>query len=197
MTFMANSTPPNQPDELLQVLEQLDLQANKTFFAESEIGRPILRNGIVRGDSNCKISSASILADAVSGVFGDGANAEPDKGYSNDRYCVWIIKGVDCESATYPCQSLVEVQFDKLRVWSGDFVRVYSHPNRNCAFDGGQQLVAQFSGIHDEKKPLPSPVRAKGCLSVIFQTGTPTNPTKSFTLKRLTFPYSSCCTFRW
>lgn len=167
-TILANNAAYGQPDTVLSALEALDKESLRSPFAESEYGRAG-PDGDHVGQSNCGGSSPVQLSEN-NGFFGDGANAMPGQGYSNDLDCTWILKSVDCESPSDPCQRSVEVAFTRMRVWSGDFVRIYSQPQNACGSnDGKEELVAQLSGIYDETM-LPPPFRAKGCLLISFQT---------------------------
>ena len=78
----------------------------------------------------------------VNGTIGDGANALPGHSYSDNQFCRWVI---------HPIDGLVEVRVQKLWLWSGDFLHIYSGGVSDCP--GGNKprtLLAQLSGIYDD-----------------------------------------------
>jgi hypothetical protein len=61
----------------------------------------------------------------------------------------------------------VELFFENARIWSGDYIRVYSAPYDDCNVSSDEKvLLAQITGLQ-----LRSPnVRANGCILVNFKT---------------------------
>jgi len=145
-------------DELLHTLEGLDVFFGRSPFALSEIGRD-------GGDSTC---SGHVVVDSSShglvGSIGDGANGVSGTSYSDNLNCTWELRAAaDARN--------VQISFDSLRLWSGDFVRVYTNSfSQECApGDPSNVLVGQFSGFMSDQGPLP-PLRGVGCLLVELLT---------------------------
>jgi len=161
-TFFVSSSSAGA-DLLLQTLEDLDDATNRTPYAFQEIGRE-------NGDSIACIYEQQIRIgenSPVTGVFGDGANGEDGKSYSDELLCGWEIRGVDCERSSDKCNSVVEVNFTSLRVWSGDRVRIYADSNFDCTANAATAyVIAESSGFGR----LPPSVSARGCIRVEFQT---------------------------
>ena len=145
-------------DELLHTLEGLDVFFGRSPFALTEIGRD-------GGDSTCR---GHVMVDSSSqglvGSIGDGANATSGTSYSDNLNCTWELQAAtDARN--------VQVTFDSLRLWSGDFVRVYTNPfSLECVpGDPSNVLVGQFSGFISDQGPL-APLRGVGCLLVELVT---------------------------
>lgn len=152
-----------EPDLLLKALEDLDAMSNRPPYASVEIGR-------AGGDSrSCDSSPIWIgTSNSILGAFGDGANATRGLSYSDGLKCEWEIRGVDCESPFDDCNSVVEVIFGTVRLWSGDRLKIYSdHVTFNCTSESSSYLVAEWTGFHETDSP---PVRAYGCLRVVLET---------------------------
>ena len=95
-------------------------------------------------------------------------SGRPGKSYSDNLHCTWEIRAVDCVDPEHDtCQRFIELSFVMLKLWSGDFVRVYSDPSRQRCQIGSDSLVleAKLSGFF-----LPPMLKAKGCLLVVFET---------------------------
>ena len=116
--------------------------------SDNEIGR----NGI--GDSTCGGTTAAAGSDddfvmdisgsdPLVGTIGDGANGRIGRSYSTNQHCRWIIRSVDCEPGDLVinpdggsnnldtwCQSYVSISFRALKLWSGDFIRIYTDPTK-------------------------------------------------------------------
>lgn len=164
----ANSIPPvssasGNPDLLLSTLEDLDDTSGRSSYASFEIGR-------VFGDStSCAGNQQNWIGNdgPITGFFGDGANGEDGKSYSDELLCGWEIRGVDCEDPSDACKSVVEVSFTDLRLWSGDKVRIYADSEFNCTANSTTSyVIAEASGFG---QPPPS-VNARGCIRVVFDT---------------------------
>lgn len=163
----ANTVPPvdsstNGHDLLLRSLEEIDNATRRSYYAEFEVGRH-------DDDSTCMINGPERLGFGrpVTGEFGDGANGEKGKSYSDDMYCEWQIRGFDCESPSDRCESLVQIDFPRVLLWSGDFLRIYADPEYECTADSDSSyMVAQISAFNET---APS-IRVKGCLRVVFQS---------------------------
>eukprot|EP00977_Amphora_coffeiformis_P016568 scaffold5168_cov176-Amphora_coffeaeformis.AAC.6 len=151
------------PDMLLRTLEDLDDATNRSPYASQEIGR-------VNGDSiACRDNQLNRIGEdsPVIGEFGDGANGEEGKSYSDELLCGWEIRGIDCELLSDECNSVVKVTFTNLRLWSGDKVRIYADSNSDCTANSTTAyVIAEASGFG----VLPPSVSARGCLRVEFQT---------------------------
>ena len=149
-----------EPDDLLRALEGEDIINGRSPYSDTEVGR-------VDGDSNCLASTLIASNSPVTGTFGDGANGIDGQSYSDDLSCEWEIRGVDCEGPSDSCNSLVELNFEVLRVWSGDLVRIYADPDFRCKSDSpSSHIIAQATGFDE----LPPTIRAQGCLRVVFET---------------------------
>ena len=141
-TVVVDNEPGNLgPDPVLGLLEKLDNDAAKSQYAKFEVGRAS-EGSLTAGDSNCR--DDHIISDelVVNGTIGDGANALPGRSYSDNQFCRWVI---------HPIDSLVEVRVQKLWLWSGDFLRLYSGGIEDCP--GGNRermLLAQLSGMYDD-----------------------------------------------
>lgn len=73
--------------------------------------------------------------------------------------CWWVITTRD----GWP----VELSFSRVRVWSGDYIRVYSGPSQDCSPESGTKiLLGQITGL-DIKLPV---FRERGCILVHFET---------------------------
>ncbi|CAB9498601.1 polymerase 14 [Seminavis robusta] len=95
----------------------------------------------------------------------------PGKSYSDNLNCWWEIRAVDCNDPDQQaCNRLVDIELTSLRLWSGDFIRIYSDPIfKRCQPDSTSNvLVAQLSGFQ-ERSSLPN-FRGRGCLLFQFQT---------------------------
>mmetsp|Transcript_2323 Transcript_2323/g.4941 ORF Transcript_2323/g.4941 Transcript_2323/m.4941 type:complete len:1585 (+) Transcript_2323:305-5059(+) len=148
------------PDAVLSQLEALDNEAGRSPYAANEIGRASVN--LTFGHSNCTVDSIISEPSMVNGTFGDGANALPGRSYSGKQHCGWTIHALD---------GLVEVRVQRLRVWSGDFVRIYSG-GAGCPGDKPRTLLAQLSGMY-ENEDLPDalpPFRSSACIVVEFDT---------------------------
>lgn len=83
--------------------------------------------------------------------------------------CTWEIRADDCFTSNDLCQDLVSVELTSARIWSGDFIRIYTDLDNNCTPDSDKKiLLAQVSGDYSNGD-FP-PVTAKGCLLVQFLT---------------------------
>ena len=170
---------------LLAEIDRFNLLNGNSPFALTEVGRGI------QGDSLCE-EGVIIADDSRTGQIGDGANGKRrhhwlkfpssniqelkrffsigrlGKSYSDNLNCTWEIRAVDCvDPEQDSCQRFVELSFVILKLWSGDFVRVYSDPLRQRCQAGSDSLVleAKLSGFF-----LPPMLKAKGCLLVVFET---------------------------
>ncbi|CAJ1951940.1 unnamed protein product [Cylindrotheca closterium] len=124
-------------------------------FANSEIGR-------TSGDSNCPEEGLINLSNRAIQIS-DGADAIAGKSYSDNLKCSWRVLRDDPND-------VVEINFQRVKVWSGDSVRLYSSRYANDCLPSNPSLVllAQISGF-DLAQSLP-PLRALGCLLVEFVT---------------------------
>ena len=150
-------------NNLLEEFDRLD----DTPFAEYEIGRVPQNSEDFHGDSTCDgISVLDVLTSPQTGVIGDGAHAFPLKSYSDNLNCTWVIWASDSK-----CQDIISLTFERFRVWSGDFIRVYTDPH--CQVNRASNiLLGQFSGdftSDDKIQQLPS-ISSKCCLMVNFIT---------------------------
>ena len=163
----SNIVPPvsstkNGPDLLLRALELNYNATKRSIYADDEIGRH-------SGDSTCMIGGPVKVGASfpVTGEFGDGANGEQGRSYSDDMYCEWEIRGVDCENQGDQCESLVQIEFSRVRLWSGDVVRIYADPQNECTgISESSYLIAKVTGFDN----TPPSIRARGCLRVVFES---------------------------
>lgn len=94
------------------------------------------------------------------------------KRYSDNLECTWEIRSPDCEDPEKDaCEQFVQLRPIALRLWSEDYVRIYSDPVNNVCQPGAPSnvLEAQLTGFYDDISSLPA-FRAKGCLLVELQT---------------------------
>ena len=127
------------PDAVLGQLEVLDNEAGRSPYAANEIGRA--SGNLTFGHSNCSVDIIISGPSVLNGTFGDGANTLPGRSYSDKQHCRWTI---------YPLDGLVEVRVQRLRVWSGDFVRIYSGGVSGCPGNKPRALLAQLSGMYED-----------------------------------------------
>lgn len=159
-----NSTQ-NGQDQLLRALEVNDQSSGHSFYATEEVGRS-------GGDSTCMTNVANGIIrlgsnSPVEGEFGDGANGDQGKSYSDNMHCEWEIRGVDCGFPSDICNALVQLEFSRVRLWSGDFIRIYADPENVCQADSGSSyMIAQISAFDE----IPPSIRARGCVRVVFET---------------------------
>jgi len=148
-------------DAVLAQLERLDAANDRSPYAAYEVGRA--SGNLISGHSNCTDNIK--ISDYPNGTFGDGANALPGRSYSNKQHCRWtIFPSVDGE--------LVEVRVQRLKIWSGDFVKIYSGGVLGCPGNKPRTLMAQLSGMYENDK-LPDalpPFRSSTCIVVEFHS---------------------------
>lgn len=169
MTPDVSSSDRGDPDGLLFRLEQMDNITGRSPFASSEIGRDVIGDSSSCLNRNGPNIISSSNRNEVIGQFGDGANGLVGRSYSDNLSCQWQIRGTDCNTESDGCESLVELHFETLRVWSGDRIRVYSDPDFKCD-SSSSVLLAQVSGVYGESDQLPPRIRAVGCMLVVFET---------------------------
>lgn len=165
----------NSTFALLNMLEELDLQMEVEL--PGEVGRS-------QGSSKCLTDWPSIIGedDSISGSLSDSGGAGST--YSDGIDCWVALRAFDCPTESSPCVGNVRLDVERFRVWSGDFLRVYTDPTgKKCDSSGESNvLLAQWSGIQIESAshagPQLQPVVAKGCLLIHFQSDG--NPERSF-----------------
>ena len=158
---------------LLDRFETLDSEqqgqvdpSTKPYATPYEIGRSSTRGETKAGDSTCSTLWGNIGDEFVdvreTGSFGDGSNAQPGLTYSDNLRCNLTVHGAD----------LVWLEMDRLRLWSGDFVRFYTDPlDSTCSnIDSPSRvLLAQYSGLYEGSPNLPAVV-AQYCVMVQLTT---------------------------
>jgi len=166
--------------ELLDKLEEMDNERAATPYATpNEIGRASATSAVKDGSSTCQDwwnATVFTNGDAVSGKIGEAGY--PGTTYSDNLNCWLTIQAIDCSEDTYPCETFVRVELDQMRVWSGDFLRVFADPyNKLCDKDSPTKvLLAQWSGLYDEETSgatllnLFPPIVARSCLLIQFET---------------------------
>ena len=139
VVYVDNDLEPPGPDAVLRRFETLDANAGRPPYAMHEVGRAPASGGPSFGNSNCEAERVFNESSALNGTFGDGANALPGLSYSDNLICRWILQPVENE--------LVEVRVQRLQIWSGDFLNIYSG---GCLGNERRTLLAQLSGIYDD-----------------------------------------------
>mmetsp|Transcript_7127 Transcript_7127/g.16685 ORF Transcript_7127/g.16685 Transcript_7127/m.16685 type:complete len:1479 (-) Transcript_7127:954-5390(-) len=130
-------------------------------FPVSEIGR-------AGGDSDCS-EGRVVYLDNKSIIISDGADATAGKSYSDNLNCTWRVEADRICEMDPSCSSVVEMNFQQVKIWSGDMIRVYASSNNDCKLSSPSLvLLAQITGF-DPTQSLP-PLRGAGCLLVEFVT---------------------------
>lgn len=146
----------------LYSLDSWDGQA--PFYALNETGRAG-EGEMSTGDSIC--SRTTLVAKQRTQYFGDlqGENSLVGQSYSDNLDCWWTIRSSDCIESSSFCSRSVELSFLQVRIWSGDYIRVYSDPE--CDPDSTTKvLLGQITGL-DPDLPV---FRARGCILVHLET---------------------------
>jgi len=140
------------------------------FFALNETGRAGAGESSA-GDSDCSIQKELEATTHVQ-YFGDRQYLENRRypvenpllgqSYSDNLDCWWTIS--PCKN----CSREVELSFSHVRIWSSDYIRVYSDPtNFDCNPESKTKiLLGQITGLDPD---IPN-FRARGCILVHFKT---------------------------
>mmetsp|Transcript_15081 Transcript_15081/g.48979 ORF Transcript_15081/g.48979 Transcript_15081/m.48979 type:complete len:1934 (+) Transcript_15081:83-5884(+) len=95
-----------------------------------------------------------------SGSFDDGAGGRDGLRYAKNATCDFVIAGATAES-------LVEVTFDRFRLWSGDVLRAWEGGDPQTGADGGARHLGTFSGYD---VAAPPKLRGRGAISLRLST---------------------------
>jgi len=132
------------------------------FYALNETGRAIEGESSA-GDSDCSTKSliATTLVHYIGDVFRLAETSFVGQSYSDNLDCWWVIKSTDTSRDT------VELSFQQVRIWSGDFIYVYSDPSMECdSTSKTKVLLGKITGLDPE---LPN-FLATGCILVHFES---------------------------